>query len=54
VPDFALRTRISEAIADGRLEARTGIANTPESAQVMLCGNPGMLRDTTKYCLSRV
>jgi len=51
--DFALRARIPEAIADGRLEARAGVALAPENSQVMLCGNPGMLRDTTEALLAR-
>ncbi len=51
--DFALRARIPEAIADGRLEARAGVALAPESSQVMLCGNPDMLRDTTETLLAR-
>lgn len=51
--DFALRGRIPEAIADGRLEARAGIALSPGSSQVMLCGNPDMVRDTTEALLAR-
>jgi len=51
--DFALRARIPEAIADGRLEAIAGIAFAPEISQVMLCGNLGMARDTTKVLLAR-
>jgi len=51
--DFALRARIPEAIADGRIEARAGVALAPENSQVMLCGNPGMLRDTTEALLAR-
>ena len=51
--DFALRARIPEAIADGRLEARAGVALAPESSQVMLCGNTGMVRDTTEVLLAR-
>lgn len=50
--DFALRARIPEAIADGRLEARAGVALAPESSQVMLCGNPDMVRDTTELLLA--
>lgn len=50
--DFALRARIPEAIADGRLEARAGVALAPENSQVMLCGNPGMVRDTTELLLA--
>lgn len=51
--DLALRARIPEAITDGRLEARAGIAITPETSQVMLCGNPGMAHDTTEVLLAR-
>ncbi len=51
--DFALPGRIPEAIADGRLEARAGIALAPENSQVMLCGNPDMVRDTTEVLLAR-
>ena len=41
----ALAGRIPAAILDGRLEAAAGLALAPESSQVMLCGNPDMLRD---------
>ena len=51
--NFALRARISEAIADGRLEARAGAALAPQNSQVMLCGNPGMVHDTTEALLAR-
>src|SRR3989338_8179773 len=51
--NFALRARIPETIADGRLEARAGVALAPESSQVMLCGNPDMVRDTTEALLVR-
>lgn len=44
-PD-ALYGRIPAAIADGRLEARVGIALTPENSHCMLCGNPQMVTDT--------
>jgi ferredoxin--NADP+ reductase len=40
-----LEGRIPKAIADGRLEAEAGAALHPDSAQVMLCGNPGMIED---------
>ncbi len=43
----ALDGRIPQAIADGRLQAAAGAVLVPESAQLMLCGNPDMLRDTT-------
>lgn len=49
---YALRARIPEAIADGRLQARASIALSAESSQVMLCGNPGMVRDTTEILVA--
>jgi ferredoxin--NADP+ reductase len=44
--DFALRARIPQAIADGRLEERAGVGLNPEESQAMICGNPDMVRDT--------
>jgi ferredoxin--NADP+ reductase len=41
----ALTGRIPQAIADGRLEAAAGLALAPEASQVLLCGNPDMLKD---------
>ena len=49
----ALAGRIPAAIADGRLEARTGIALTPANSHAMLCGNPAMVEDTQKLLESR-
>jgi ferredoxin--NADP+ reductase len=46
VPD-ALAGRIPAAVRDGRLEAAAGVALAPASSQVMLCGNPDMLKDTS-------
>lgn len=51
--DFALQAHIPEALTDGRLEAKAGVTLTPENSQVMLCGNPDMLRDTTEVLLAR-
>lgn len=45
--DHALEGRITQAIADGRLEARAGLPLDPASSQVMICGNPAMVHDTT-------
>jgi ferredoxin--NADP+ reductase len=42
----ALAGRIPEAIRDGRLEARTGVALAAANSHVMLCGNPAMVDDT--------
>jgi ferredoxin--NADP+ reductase len=41
----SLAGRIPAAIADGRLEQAAGVALAPVNSQVMLCGNPDMLRD---------
>jgi ferredoxin--NADP+ reductase len=45
--DHALGGRVTQAIEDGRLEARAGLALDPATSQVMICGNPGMVHDTT-------
>ncbi len=44
---FAIRDRIPNAIRDGRLVEAAGTPLRPADCQVMLCGNPGMVRDTT-------
>jgi ferredoxin/flavodoxin---NADP+ reductase len=49
----ALSGRIPDAIRDGRLEARAGIALSAENSQVMLCGNPAMVDDTQKALEAR-
>lgn len=41
----ALQGRIPGLIADGSLEARGGCALSSAQAQVMLCGNPDMVKD---------
>jgi ferredoxin/flavodoxin---NADP+ reductase len=45
--------RIPAAIGDGRLEDAAGTPLNPESSQVMLCGNPEMLRDATAALVGR-
>ena len=45
--DFAMKGRVPEAIKDGRLEAKAGIRLAADSSQVMICGNPDMVRDTS-------
>jgi len=44
----ALDGRIPAAIRDGRLAQAAGRALSAERAQVMLCGNPDMIRDATE------
>ena len=42
----SLAGRIPAAVRDGRLEAAAGLKLSPDSSQVLLCGNPDMLKDT--------
>jgi ferredoxin--NADP+ reductase len=49
----ALAGRIPDAIRDGRLEARAGLALSPENSHVMLCGNPAMVDDTQRVLEAR-
>jgi ferredoxin/flavodoxin---NADP+ reductase len=49
----SLAGRIPAAIADGRLEQAAGIKLAPEASQVMLCGNPQMLKDATAALVAR-
>jgi ferredoxin--NADP+ reductase len=49
----SLAGRIPAAIADGRLETAAGIKLAPESSQVMLCGNPQMLKDAAAALMAR-
>lgn len=49
----SLAGRIPAAIGDGRLEAAAGVRLAAEASQVMLCGNPEMLKDTTAALLAR-
>jgi len=49
----ALRGRIPALLRDGRLEAAAGLKLAPAGSQVMLCGNPDMLKDTTAALVER-
>lgn len=51
--DFALSGRIPQAIGDGRLEQRAAIKFSAQDSQVMLCGNPAMVEDTTNLLIER-
>jgi len=44
--DFALPGRIPQALQERSLEARAGLEIEPERSQFMVCGNPGMVKDT--------
>jgi len=48
-----LSGRIPAAILDGRLERAAGRALSPEGSQLMLCGNPAMLRDAQAALAAR-
>lgn len=48
----SLAGRIPAAIRDGRLEQAAGLPIT-QTSQLMLCGNPEMLRDTTAVLMER-
>lgn len=49
----SLSGRIPAAIEDGRLEAAAGARLGAEDCQVMLCGNPDMLRDAQAALTAR-
>ena len=49
----ALEGRIPAAIVDGRLEAAAGAPLDAGRAQVLLCGNPDMVRDTIAVLAAR-
>lgn len=49
----SLSGRIPAALADGRLEAAAGLALAAQSSQVMLCGNPDMLKDAQAALTAR-
>ena len=51
--DFALPGRVTQSIEDGSLEARAGIHFSAADSQVMLCGNPEMVEDTTTLLIQR-
>jgi ferredoxin/flavodoxin---NADP+ reductase len=50
--DFALSGRVPDAIRDGRLQAKAGMELAPEKSQIMICGNPDMVKDTTDTLLA--
>jgi len=51
--NFALPGRIPQAIIDGQLETHAGIKISTENSQIMLCGNPQMIKDTTNALRER-
>ncbi|MDZ4142158.1 MAG: ferredoxin--NADP reductase [Methylotenera sp.] len=51
--DLAMTGRIPQAIIDGRLETRAGVGISAEDSQVMLCGNPQMVKETNNTLIER-
>src|SRR5262245_1074222 len=49
----SLEGRIPAAVRDGRLEWAAALRLAPETSQVMLCGNPGMLKDASAALAER-
>jgi ferredoxin--NADP+ reductase len=49
----SLAGRIPAAVRDGSLEAAAATRLSPETSQVLLCGNPDMLKDTTAALAER-
>ncbi len=45
--DFAMPGRIPAALASGALQAKAELEIGADASRVMLCGNPGMVADTT-------
>lgn len=48
-----LKGRIPALIADGSLEARAGVELSAQASQVMLCGNPEMVKDAVAALAER-
>lgn len=51
--DGALHGRVPAAIESGALEERAGLSLHPENSQIMICGNPDMVRDTQQALAGR-
>jgi ferredoxin--NADP+ reductase len=49
----ALAGRIPAALKDGRLESAAGVPLSAETSQVLLCGNPDMLKDMNAVLAER-
>ncbi len=49
----ALGGRIPTAIENGALEEKAGLIISPEQSQIMICGNPAMVKDTLEILLER-
>jgi ferredoxin--NADP+ reductase len=45
--ELALRGRIPDLVADGRLEGRAHLQIAAADSQIMICGNPDMVKTTS-------
>jgi ferredoxin--NADP+ reductase len=52
VPD-AIQGRIPVSLDDGSLEEKVGLSLSPENSQIMLCGNPEMVKDCVEILKGR-
>jgi ferredoxin--NADP+ reductase len=43
---------VPDAIRDNRLQAKARMELAPEKSQIMICGNPDMVKDTTDTLLA--
>ncbi len=50
---FAMDGHMQDAIINGSLEQRVGVKLSPEQSQVMICGNPNMIKETKKVLDAR-
>ena len=50
---FALPGRIPAALQSSLLEQRVGLEISPETSQIMICGNPDMVKDTSAILQAR-
>ncbi len=48
----AMAGRIPAAIVSGQLQARVGLEFSPERSQVLICGNPEMVKETQQTLLA--
>ena len=50
---LCLTGRIPQALADGQLERHVGLTLDPVQSQIMLCGNPEMVKETKSVLEAR-
>lgn len=51
--DFAIQARVPAAIEDGRLEQHAGLQISAGNSQIMICGNPDMVKATSASLQAR-